>query len=446
MKLYRLLALSVLATMMSVACSEDAPVGDPSLGSINPDVYVAIGNGLTAGYQSGALFEEAQLYSYPNIIAQQIGTPQFVQPLIPFPGTGELMVLRQIAPSLIITRGEAMIEAPENATHPAPYNNLGIPGAVMADAIDESDIQQRAAQRGNPFYPLIMRDQDTFGKSLIAQAIRLQPTLITFWLGTNDVVAYAASGGTRGSDQTGKRPTDPQNFEFYLATAMDLLKANLPEAEVLIGNIPDVTAYPLFNTVPRKIPSPLNPSQLLDVYYTTNDQQKAVVGPDDYILLTAQTQLAQGVGIDPANPLPSQYVLDASEVQIAQDAVAAFNAAIDRQANAHGYTVVDMHALIMQLGDDGISIAGETYTNEYIAGGVFSLDGVHLMQRGNVLVANEFIEAMNRAHGANIRMAATNDVPGLPAPTGVGKRRAGTDWSSGMRFPDVDIARVAAYW
>ena len=446
MKLQRYLALSVLATLLFVSCSEDAPVADPSLGSINPDVYVAIGNSLTAGYQSGALFEEAQLYSYPNIIAQQIGTPEFVQPLIPYPGTGQLMVLRQITPTPIITQGEAMVAAPKNADHPAPYHNLGIPGAVLADAIDESDIQQRAAERGNPFYPIIMRNQDAFGKSVVAQAIKLQPTLITFWLGSNDVFGYAASGGTRGTDQTGTLPTDPQNFEFYLATALDLIKANLPETEVLIGNIPDVTVNPLFNTVPRKIPSPLNPSQLLDVYYTTNDQQRAVVGPGDYILLTAQTELAQGVGIDPENPLPSQYVLDASEVQVAQDAVAAFNAAIDRQANEHGYTVVDMHALMNELNNGGISLAGETYTSDYISGGVFSLDGVHLMQRGNVLVANYFIEAMNRAYGANIRQAATYDVPGFPAPTGVGKRGKGPVWDIGMRFPAVDITQLTACW
>lgn len=446
MRYQRLLALSVLTTLLFVSCSEDAPVGDPSLGSINPDVYVAIGNSFTAGYQSGALFEEAQLYSFPNIIARQIGAPEFVQPLIPYPGTGELMVLRQITPTPVITTGEANVAAAKNTEYPAPYHNLGIPGAIMADAIDVSDIQQRAAERGNPFYPIIMRDQEVFGESLVTQAITLQPTLITFWLGTNDVLAYAASGGTRGTDQTGKLPTDPQNFEFYLATALDMIKANLPETEVLIGNIPDVTANPLFNTVPRKIPGPQNPSQLLDVHYTTNDQQRAIVGPDDYILLTAQSELAQGVGIDPENPLPSQYVLDATEAQIAQDAVDAFNTAINRQANDHGYTVVDMHAMMNQLDNGGISFAGETYTSDYISGGVFSLDGVHLMQRGNVLVANTFIATMNRTYEANIRQAATYDVPGFPAPTGVGKRGAAPVWDIGMRFPPVDIARLAAFW
>jgi len=445
MKLYRLLALSVLATLTFVSCSEDAPVGDPSLGSINPDVYVAIGNSLTAGYQSGALFEEAQLFSYPNIIAQQIGTPDFVQPLIPYPGTGELLVLRQLTPTPVITVGEANVAAAKNATHPAPYHNLGIPGAVMADAIDESDIQQRAAERGNPFYPIIMRDQEAFGKSLVAQAIKLQPTLLTFWLGNNDVFVYAGSGGVRGTDQTGRLPTDPQNFEFYLATALDLIKANLPETEVLIGNIPDVTANPLFNTVPRKVPNPFDQTQLLSIHFVTSDNQVRTVQEGDYVLLSAQSALATGAGLVDSVPLPSQYVLDANEVQIAQDAVDAFNAAINRQAADHGYTVVDMHALMNQLNNGGISIAGETYTSDYISGGVFSLDGVHLMQRGNVIVANTFIEAMNRAYGANIRLAATNDVPGFPAPTGVGKRPAGPVWDIGMRFPAVDIGRLVTF-
>lgn len=452
MKAYRYLPVLVTILLLITACSEDTPVGDPNLGSLNPQVYVAIGNSLTAGYQSGALFEEAQMYSYPNLIARQLGVNEFVQPIFPYPGTGDLMILRQITPIPVITNNGQMTTAPTNASHPQPFHNLGIPGAIMADAIDTSSVLQRALSRSNPFYPFILRDQAAFGRSIVEQAIRLQPTLITFWLGANDALGYAASGGTRGTNvglgghppQT--LPTESSLFETFLKNALDMIKAGLPNAQVLVATVPDVTINPLFNTVPRKIQNPSNPEQLLDIYFMTNDQQKRVVQSGDYVLLTAQAELVKGIGLHPDNPLPSQYVLDAGELKIAQDAVSAFNAAIQRQVADHGYVLVDVNPLLNRLHTEGISIAGETYSTAYISGGVFSLDGVHLMQRGSALVANHFIETMNNSFDANIRYVSLNDIPGIPAPTGMGKFPAQSLWTPGMRIPSVDIGRIATHW
>ena len=92
MKTLRILSAFLLAAVMLSACSEDTPIADPSLGDVSPAVYVAIGNSLTAGYTNGALYESDQKYSYPHLIAQALGTPEFVQPLIPDPGTGNLMI------------------------------------------------------------------------------------------------------------------------------------------------------------------------------------------------------------------------------------------------------------------------------------------------------------------------------------------------------------------
>jgi hypothetical protein len=89
MKTKRLMysAVAILCLMLLASCSEDNPVNEYSLGSIDPSMYVAIGCNYTAGMQSGALFEEAQMYSFPNLIARQLRT-DMAQPLMPYPERG----------------------------------------------------------------------------------------------------------------------------------------------------------------------------------------------------------------------------------------------------------------------------------------------------------------------------------------------------------------------
>ncbi|MCB2204251.1 hypothetical protein KQI65_05830 [bacterium] len=428
----------LLAALLMFACSEDAPIADPSIGDINPEVYVAIGNSLTAGYQSGALFASAQQYSYPNLLAKALGTPTFIQPQFDDPGVGALMVLRQILPSPIITSNDSTFAPPSNFMQLAPYHNLGIPGAIMYDAIDKSSVQQRYEQRGNPFYYLIMRDQENLGESLLEQAFKLNPTVLTFWLGSNDVLGYAASGGTRGSNPTGTGPTDVTAFQTIVRSAFALIKNNLPDTKVLIGNVPDPTVAPFFTTVPRALPNPTDPENPISLWYRTADNTVKTVGEGDYVLLTAQAMIAQGYGPNPQQPLPSMFVLDAAELKTAQDAVQAFNDILEAEAAASGFTLVDLHQLLNDLRDNGYNVAGESYGTSYISGGLFSLDGLHLMPRGNAIVANEFIKAMNRDFGANIRYIPLYDLPGFPAPTGL-HPKAASDWSPEMRYEQPDM-------
>jgi hypothetical protein len=439
MKFTSLLSALLVAVVMLSACSEDTPIADPSLGDVNPAVYVAIGNSLTAGYTNGALYESAQMYSYPSLIAQALGTPEFVQPLIQDPGTGNLMIWQGFSASgsPVISYNGNVLSAPSNINHPAPFHNLGLPGAVLYDALDVTDITERATQRGNPFYTLIMRDQENFGNSLLDQAIQLNPTLLSFWLGNNDVLAYASSGGTQGTNTglggfpQGTRPTERAAFGAMIKNAFGGIQTLLPDTKVLVGNIPDPTVTPLFTTVPRKIPNPGDPAQLLDVYYRTSSNTVGTVGPEDYILLTAQAELGQGVGLHPQNPLPSQYVLDATEVEIVRAAVRDFNSILASEAESHGFALVDCNRLLNEVHANGYMIAGETYTTSYIAGGLFGLDGVHLTARGNAIVANEFIAAMNGTFGANIRQVPLHTIPGVKAPAGMGKRSV---WSLDMPY------------
>ena len=422
------------------ACSEDTPVGDPGLGGLDPTTYVAIGNSITAGYQSGALFQEGQAFSFPNLLAQALGSSDFQQPLMPYPGTGELRVLEMLYPNAKIgTTGQTQ-NLPTNVLLARPYNNLGIPGAIVWDAIDTASILVRAQQRSNPFYMFIMRDQAMFGKSMIDQAAKLNPTVLTFWLGNNDVLGYAISGGTLGTNLGGggipprTLPTESAVFGQAIRTAFAKIKADMPNAKVLVANIPDPTATPFFTTVPRTIPNPTNPSLLMNIYYKNKEGQTGTVGENDFVLLTAQQKLQLGIGLSREYPLPTDVVLDNAEMSIVLQAVSEYNRVILEQAEVHGFVHVDMNAFLNNVKTKGYDVAGERYTTAFISGGMFSLDGIHLSARGNAVVANKFIEEMNRAYGANIRYIGLNNIPGIPAPTSVGTSKKSL-WSLGLQFP-----------
>lgn len=448
-----LLRMLTAAFLLFSACSDENPVGDPNLGSVNPETCVAIGNSLTAGYQSGALFNEAQLYSYPNLLAKQLGSADFEQPLMPYPGTGELRILQQLYPSVVIVSNGIAQNLPTNALLARPYNNLGIPGATIADAIDTSSILQRAQSHSNPFYVYIMRDQNAFGKSLVDQAIALQPTLLTFWLGNNDVLGYAVTGGTQGTniglvDPARTMPTERAVFQQVIQAAFAKIKTALPNTKVLVANIPDVTAIPFLTTVPHRVPNKDNPSQPLSIYYRNKEGNVTTAEPAsehrgaDYVLLTAQEQLKLGKGFAPGNPLESQFVLDNAEVATVQQAVADYNAILDAECARNGFVLVDIHALFEELNTNGYYVAGEKYTTAFISGGTFSLDGIHPSSRGQAVIANRFIDAMNDAFQANIRYVTLHDIPGIKAPDAVGAGKRGVPWSLEMQFPTDNLLNV----
>ncbi len=432
--------LIFLFAFIFYACEEFTEVGNPpSLGvQVDFSRVVAIGNSLTAGFQDGALFEGAQGYSYVNLIVKQInsigGNVTFVQPLISEPGIGTRLYLRSLSP-LTIER-KLVTGSPKNPTHPTPFNNLAVPGAILYDVFDTTDFATKSIQRQNPFFQIVLRSR-AFGPTMFHQAKALNPTFVIFWMGNNDVLGYASSGGTRGTDPTGKLPTPDFIFLSLFRSAIDsLLKIN-PTVKIAVANIPDVTVIPFFTTVPWFIVDPNTgrpvldpqgrPIPLIGVKGGTPQQ----LTPNDLVLLPAMTLIATGYGLpnvppfnqlpDAGKPLPDDVILDASEVAITKSATQKFNLIIDtvlaNPARAGRTTKVDIYSKLNDVKAHGLEIAGVKFTTSYITGGLFSLDGIHPTSRGHAIVADEFIKAINSKFGSNIPFIDVMSVPGIQLPT-----------------------------
>ena len=261
--------LGGLLTLGFVSCEPefDSAVTDEgfySSGDADLSNYVAVGNSLTAGFADGALYITGQENSYPNIMAQQFalagGSDTFTQPLMSDNLGGLLLNGTQVAQNRfvlagdpttgdptgpIILEGTPTTEVTTSAT--GPFNNMGVPGAKSFHLVTPG----YAAL--NPYYG---RFATGASATVVADAVSLNPSFFSLWIGNNDILGYATSGGS-GVDQTGN--LDPSTYQgnditdpnVFAAAYSDQVSALMAGASggVLV-NIPDVTSIPFFTTVP----------------------------------------------------------------------------------------------------------------------------------------------------------------------------------------------------
>jgi lysophospholipase L1-like esterase len=427
------LSLFIIIALMFAGCEDRSdliapPAPSPKSGNADLTTYVAIGNSLTAGYESSALYESAQVYSYPNQIAQQVGAT-FVQPLIADPGIGGQIKVVSLDPFVTITE-PVQGGAPLNLTYPYPYNNLGIPGVVLADVMNSTTTAGSYSK--SPFIDIILRGQGT----QFAQAKALHPTFITLWIGNNDVLGFAASGGANPSS-----PTDANTFAFLFSQLADSLAAT--GANVVVANIPSVTAIPFFTTVGPGFAQMLSAANVAGFYYQDHNYAPQVGTPGQLanysmlLTLISQSYLAdfgkpsgrfyrdnglnpalfgvdttEAFGASPSNPIPNALILDASEIQTAATAVSNFNNTISGIATAKGWGLVDINTIFNNIALSGITENGVNFTTAFVTGGLFSLDGVHPTAQGQAIIANEFIKVINSKFGSSYSQIDVSTIPG----------------------------------
>lgn len=493
----------VLGAFVS-GCTDSAPSGPtPSLGSATVTKYVAIGNSLTAGYQSNGLYESAQLYSFPNLIAQQLTKagaslgsfeqPYWPDPGIPDPNNGpnkgkaqRYVIISFANPTspVVGQKGETPTASqPKNATTVTrPYDNLGIPGIPLAGFMDTTGTYQSPPLGRDAI--LRWTSNAALGKSVYRQvgtlkALGQTADLVTFWLGANDVLGFATTGGTSGYvSGVGALPTPTPAtglFDLLYGQALDGLKSTLPSAKVFVGTIPDVKAIPFFTTVNASVAPILATygAQLCYQKYTDVDSGtgRTTLNPasSNYPLITLKAaayapyltkptglwyrdvatlkgitvaqllalmpkiDTTKQFGLDPRNPFPNALILDSTEQALTTNAILAYNTIIKSVAAAKGAYVVDFYSIFNNIKANGYATPGETYTADYISGGLFSLDGVHPTSRGYGVVANEFIKAINaNLPGASIPYVDISTLPGIPY--GLGKFAGG-----GKYLPSIPL-------
>lgn len=377
-------------------------------GSADFTRYVALGDSLTAGFSNGSLVMSHQMWSYPQVLAWQAGHGRIEQPLISQPGIGPELQLFSLSP-LFIGPKSSENGQPINLNLARPYDNLAIPGANARQLLTLSGGNQDPIM-----FQLVLRG---LGPA-VDQALALQPTFISLWIGNNDVLG-AVTGGSA------KLLTSPVGFSGDLRSIVSTLRANAPNAGMVMATIPPVTAIPFANLIPPFVINPATGAPLVGpdgnlVFYIaeTEDGGVAALEPGSLVTLNAQFFLSQGFGIPAAlapflpplphigEPLPSSVVLEADEVEAIATRTAELNAIIRSAASEFGDIPVLDTAEVFTRAAAGFNFGGIRLTTAYLTGGIMSLDGVHPTDIGYTLIANEFIRLINDAYDSEIPYAS----------------------------------------
>ena len=270
-----------LSAVFLTACEAelDNPIEDGGVytsGSADFSNYVAVGNSLTSGYADGALYITGQENSFPNILAGQfalVGGGEFTQPLVDDNLGGLLANGNQITQNRFVLAVDAqgnpaparLVGEPTTEIGnilSGPFNNMGVPGAKSFHLVAPGygNIAGVGAGAANPYF---VRFASSANATIIEDAAAQSPSFFSLWIGNNDILSYATSGGV-GVDQTGNvNPasygpndiTDPNVFAGVYSQEVNALSASASGG--VLFNIPDVTSIPFFTTVPYN-PIPLD--------------------------------------------------------------------------------------------------------------------------------------------------------------------------------------------
>jgi len=178
-----LIRFAAVATLVLLA---SAPAFAAARGSADFTRFVVLGDSYGAGFESGSLNQNHQQFSWPATIARQAGAPSFVPAMVSFPGVpgAQELQLNDIISFPPVITPAAGVGQPLLLSYPAPYNNLSIPGARVADLTTLTGKEGPSAGTAAAFAQFILRGQGT----AVQEALALHPTFIAVWIGGNDLL------------------------------------------------------------------------------------------------------------------------------------------------------------------------------------------------------------------------------------------------------------------
>jgi hypothetical protein len=448
-------AAAALAVIVAGCSYTNAPSTPPVTPKPPPKAnlrIVGVGDSLTAGVQSDGLLGQNTTNPIPNspfpfafqtqengfwaLLWQQANPGLSISdpstsplPLIAPPGVGTLLVPNaQFQPTPIVAAcgpsnlvaylyGTAL-STRLNATV-SPYD-LGIPGQTLHEAI----YQYQPTGPCNPpagatgalapllmenayFYPIL----GTWGPTItqLQAAVSLHGTIDTVWLGSNDVLKSAFSGGLVST-------TNPREFATDLATVVQTLQKS--GAKVAVANLVDVLGAAFFFPGPTFVQSltallekagvPPALAVVIAQERALEVQQRYGIGAGGgYITLQGVAIIAAAIAA--AAPLTGKYALSAQgdyvTVALATQLKAAnlaYNAAIANVAKTNGAALVDVYSLFVAAEKNGYPINPPTCCTLQFGGGFFSLDGLHPSDTGYAVLGNLFISTIDGAFGTSI--------------------------------------------
>ena len=406
--------LFTIFSLLIINCKKTTE-SESNWGNADFNTFVAIGNSLTAGVADGALYEDSQKNSFPNLIAKMAEiSDKFEQPLMG--GNGFSFNETEGRLSLNIFTSPPSIDflaagTENNRNLNRAYNNLGIP-LIRANQLYTATTAVEADS--NHFVDKILRGS---GRTAIEEALSLNPTLITLWVGNNDVLESASLGLANNNNLY----TNETEFSSHLTNIINQLTTET-NAPIFIANIFDIIDLPYFTSLPSFITVGANQTYLFGdcengVRQLTDDDLVLFWALPDYLNLKLSGNVSE------ATALNDTLILDFEEQTEIQTIIDQYNDIIKNIANSNNQLyLVDMYTIFKNIAENGYTIDGINYTADLIYFGndgnlnlnlistLFSYDALHPNKFGYASLANSFIEVINSALNANLPFVTSSDL------------------------------------
>jgi lysophospholipase L1-like esterase len=404
----RVAALGAIVALS--ACADQGTVLGPKVpagGSIFAS-YVALGNSITAGFQSNGINDSTQRQSYARVLAGQMGTQYHYAslagrgctPPIANGLTGALSGTGSTATTCDLRAAASVTDV---------LNNVAVPGARVLDPTSSSTVASNALT--------------TFilgGKTQVQKALEAKPTFASIWIGNNDVLQAGLSGML--NPQPGVSPGIVSTLVQF-QTSYDLMIKQLLDSApalkgVLIGvvQVAGVASMSLGSVVQSQNalisfatgkpvvidPNCTGSTSLINVPQLVAAIRSGTHPPAISCAVTAVPAPNYGPGVF----VGDIFVLDPAEQTTLSSAISAYNTYISGKAAAIGFAYYDVNVLLAaQKAAGKIPLFPNFGSSTATYGTLFSLDAVHPSGAAHLLIANDLITTINAKYGTTLTAA-----------------------------------------
>jgi lysophospholipase L1-like esterase len=392
-------AIGVLAAVSALAAcdSNNAAVFGPK--PVDPifSSYVALGNSITAGYQSHGINDSTQKQGFAVLLANQMHT-RFAVPLLLKPGCPP--PLANLLTGALVggpTSNDSTCALRDPASATSFLNNVAVPGIRVADPTKTVG--------PNVLYQLILG-----GETMVQKALDNQPTFATVWVGNNDILEPALGGMPASA-------TPVASFVTDYAKMMNELTAGAPGLKGVLIGVVQVSMAPLefqagllANTAVKAAASQVagrpvsldpvtcagaNAGALVNFQYLVAIRSRPAVLPG-----TVYCQKILGGGTqDPGDA----GILDITEQATVAGIINGYNAYIKAKADSIGFAYYDPNVLLTALRADGSIPPFPNLASPAPFGQYVSLDGVHPAAAAHVRIANDLVDVINAKYGTSLQ-------------------------------------------
>lgn len=400
-------ALLLGAVAAFTACNHDNSVLGPVAADPLFTSYVALGNSITAGYQSGGINDSTQRQSYALLLARSMNTrfayPSLVAPGCP-PPIANVLTGARVGGSTS-TGGTCLLRTPSSVS--ATINNVAVPGIATADPTAVGT----AAPNANTLMQLFLG-----GETMVQKALDNRPTFATVWIGNNDILSYALSGFPGGA-------TPVNTFVTNYAKDINALVAGAPGLKGVLIGVAQVTATPIEISVSVFTNPVTGPSALaaassiagrpvtVDPLTCSGNNVNALINFQAIAAIKARPGapangqiFCQKVAGGGANDPGDNGILDVTEQATVNALITGYNAYIKAKADSIGFAYYDPNVTLGALKADPTKIPPFPNLASTTApfGQYFSLDGVHPAAAAHLLIANDIITVINAKYGTKL--------------------------------------------